>query len=297
MAQASADPSRTRPDEGWPWTVYAKIGFAFVVALAVLYPMPSIMLDPDTSHGWIAIFGLMFGAFSLYGSWERFRDVQLVRDTPTSTVRSLAVGAAEVKSEAHAVAEPLVSPLTQQEACSYAVRVEEHRPDKHDDGSDWQTVFFTHESVPFHVDDGTGRVRVEPEEADFEVEREKVFELDDGELPPEEVREWAREHDVGGRHLTSASSYDRKYYERVLAEGESAYVFGGAQRREDGDFAENERNLVMREHRGTERFIVSDKSEGHLLEDEIVETAGVLALALVCLGYGGMGALVSLGLV
>jgi hypothetical protein len=287
MAEAGTD---------YPWTLYAKIGLAFAVALALLYPLPAMMRDAGTNHGAIAFFGLVFGGFALYGGWSRYMDAQLVRDTPTSTVRSLAVGAAEVKGTAAPVNEPLASPLTRQAACMYQLRVKEQQPDD-DGGSSWETVFYTSEGVPFLLDDGTGSVRVEPDGADLQIERETTIEVDEGDRPPEAVRDWSAEHGVGGRHLTSTSRHDRRLQERVLADGESAYVFGGAQRLEGAGSAENERNLVLREHAGTERFIVSDKSEGELLQDKLVEAAVVLALALVCLPYGIVGSLVWIGIV
>jgi hypothetical protein len=287
MAEAGTD---------YPWTLYAKIGLAFAVALALVYPLPAMMRDAGTNHGAIAFFGLVFGGFALYGGWGRFKNAQLIRNTPTSTIRSMPVGAVEVNGEAAPVEEPLTSPLTQQDACMYQLRVREYRPDGEDD-SDWETVFYTSKHVPFRLDDGTGKVRIDPDDAQLEIDRETGVDVDDGELPPKPVREWANQHGIDSRHLTSTSRYDRKLQERVLEDGESAYVFGGAQRREEARFAENERNLVVREHDGTETFIVSDQSEGELLEDQLVEAAVVLALALVCLPYGIIGSLVWIGIV
>lgn len=308
-------------EPGTSWKLYAKIGLAFAVALALLVPLPSMMQDPGTNHGAIAFFGLLFGLVCLYGGWDRYKRAQLVRDTPTSTVRSLAVGAAEVKGEAEPVDEPLVSPLTNQQACMYSLEIEEYR--SNDEGSNWRTVMSLSDQVPFLVDDGTGRVLVEPGGATLAIEVEERIEVDDGHEPPEELGTWAHEQGMVSRpdepdpeglkdklvdvvdamsaskaetHLVRSASRDRRYTEKVLAAGESTYVFGGAQRRQAADFAENERNLVVREHPGTGRFVVSDKSEDELLEDDLVTTAVVLAIALVFVPYGLVASLFWLGI-
>lgn len=312
----------TETDDGSrSWKLYAKIGLAFAIALALLVPMPALMQDPGTSHGWFALVGLGMGGLFLVGGWKGYKRAQLVRDTPTSKVRSLAVGVAEVKGEAEPVGEPLVSPLTHREACMYSLHVERHDPD--DEGSDWDTVLRLSDQVPFRVDDGTGKARVEPQGADLEIEVEAEVRVDDGEEPPAALGEWAEAEGMvdaadppdregaggwledrvdslsAGRaeaHLVRSDARDRRYRERVLGVGESAYVFGGARRREDADAAENERNLVLREHAGTGRFLVSDKSEPELLADTLVGAGIAIAVALLLLAYGSVAALFWLGL-
>lgn len=305
-------------DSGLSWKTYAGIVACIVVPLALLVPLPSMMADPSTEHGWIALFGTGLGVLGAYIAKDQYGKVQLMRNTPTSKVRSLAVGAAELKGTAHPVDESLTSPLRHNDACMYSLKVEEYRRDQDDSGSNWETVLRLSDEVPFHVDDGTGEVRVEPADASLEIEIEEKVRVDDHDEPPAALGEWAEQQGMvesaeapdregvkgwmkdkwdaatasrAEKHLLHESNYDRRYRERVLEVGEETYVFGGAYPRDGSGSAKNPENLVMETHEGTDVFIVSDKGETGAVNSFIIKAAIGLALFLVGIPYG----LVSLG--
>lgn len=308
---------------GTTWRTWAKIGGIGLVALGLLALLPAYLEGPATDGDalWVNGSGLLFGGLGFVLGWRAFRQRQLIRDTPTSKVRSLAVGAAEVKGEAHPVDEPLVSPLTHREACMYDLEVEEYHPD--DDGSDWHTVLHLEETVPFHLDDGTGEVLVEPGGASLHVEVEEKTRVDDGDEPPPALGRWAEDQglvddadapepegvtdklkdlvasqfaDDAEKHLVRDARHDRRYTEKVLAAGEETYVFGGAEPLEDARSKENARNLVVRRHPGTDTFLVSDRSERELANEKLVGAVLMLCLGVVGLPYGILGSLRWFGL-
>lgn len=308
---------------GTTWKTWAKIGAIVVVAMGLLALLPVYLREGATDGDafWINGLGLLFGGIGFVAGWRTFRQRQLIRNTPTSKVRSLAVGAAEVKGEAHPADEPLVSPLTHEEACMYDLEVEEYHPD--DGGGDWHTVLHLEDAVPFHLDDGTGEILVEPEDASLHIEVEEKVRVDDGCEPPPALGEWAESRglvddadapepegvtdkvkdlvasqfaDDAEKHLVRDSRHDRRYTEKVLAVGERTYVWGGAEPLEDARSKENARNLVIRRHPGTDTFLVSDRSERELANEKLVGTVFLLCLGIVGIPYGVLGSLRWFGL-
>lgn len=303
---------------GTTWKTWAEIGGIVLGALIFLALLPLYLRGgaTDLDAIWVNGLALLAGGWGFRTGWREFRRRQLIRGTPTSKVRSMAVGAVEVKGEARPVDEPLVSPMSHQKACMFELEVEEYHPD--DDGGDWRTVLQLEESVPFHLDDGTGEVLVEPEAASLSIEVEEKIQLDDGDEPPAALGEWAQDRglvdeadapepegitdkisdlvasqfaDDAEKHLVRDSRHDRRYTEKVLAVGEETYVFGGAEPREGVGSQENARNLVVRRHPGTDTFLVSDRSERELANEKLVGTVFLLCLGVVGIPYGVLGSL------
>ena len=115
--------------------------------------------------------------------------------------------------------------------------------------------------APFELDDGTGRIRVEPTlQTKFELSDEHTTEIlvGEGEDPPPQIREFTeRVPEV------EPDPDKRKYVETVLPPGESVYVLGGAEERDDASGGNAER-LVVRRDEGSDRFLVSDMPQKEL---------------------------------
>lgn len=314
---------------GTDWTTYAKIVaiFAGAIGLLVLFGAAGRgkVQDQGVDGTWLVIwssFMLLGGVMAFRTGFQRYRERQLIRDTPTSKVRSIAVGDVEIKGTAHPVDEPLTSPLTEEDVCIWEIEIEEKK--SAEEGSTWNTVLETGDHVPFHLDDGTGRVQVDPQEADLAIEDEAEIALDSGEEPPERLATWTEAQDwwtklgaedaedgndggIGERmqrkmverakeHLTEPQDRKRRLTERTLHVGEETYVFGGARPREDQASPNNPENLVIGVHDGTGKLMITDQGEAAFAEEKLVTTAVVLAAALAFIPMGVWGILVGLGL-
>lgn len=319
----------TTAEEGTRWRTHAKVAAVLVAAIGVLVFLAMGRDELAGSGGspgmliW-STSSLLGGSLALLSGVRQFRDRQLVRNTPTSTVRSLHVGDVEIEGEIQPVDEPLASPLTDQEACLWQLEVERLEEDA--ESSSWSSTLEARDQVPFLLDDGTGQVRVEPEHARVSIERESRYVAESGEPPPAplvawaEQQEWIQAGEADGeapgdgsqgrleqvvlketrerarRQLTEAQSSKRRFTERVLAAGESAYVFGGARPREDAASPSNPENLVVDVHEPTGRLLVSDREEHELVDRKLVETAILLAAGIVFVPAGAWGLLGFLGL-
>ena len=115
--------------------------------------------------------------------------------------------------------------------------------------------------APFELDDGTGRIRVEPTlQTKFELSDEHTTEIlvGEGEDPPPQIREF-----IEGVPEVEPDPDKRKYVETVLPPGESVYVLGGAEERDDASGGNAERFVVRRDE-GSDRFLVSDMPQKKL---------------------------------
>jgi hypothetical protein len=314
---AAAAPARV----GWRST--GKIALALVLTLAALVGLPFLFADASTMDLLeVSLAGLVAGASCLYLAWRRFRRREFVRDTPTSTVRSIAVGTVEITGEATPAGDPARGPLSDREACIAELAVQEVRTDG-DGHPSWETVLTVREDVAFHVDDGTGRVLVDPTEADLATEVEQETEVTSSQAPPERLERWAKRADldarpgeqdpeevlvehavdvatghvphVGDTELLDPDAPDRRYKERILPAGEQAYVLGAAQPREDVEASENARNLVVEHDDTLDEFLVSDKTEDEIVTENLLKTVVFLCVAVVGIPYGLLGLLHAAG--
>lgn len=314
---ATEDPQRAEASGGLG--ARAKIGLtlAIVVAASLVVTGSLPGMNPVTAGGEVPLLGALFpiglGLTAMYFGWRECRRYQLSRNTPTSTVRSLAVGAAEVEGRAVPVDEPLTSPLTGTDAVLHEIEIQQVDPG-HDDQND--TILEASDHVAFAVDDGTGAVRVDPAEAEVLVETEKRTRIPADEDPPAPLAAWAQDgfregtrHQAAGAeasleeafpartiyldedlatYLSKPADRERVVEERVIAVDEPVYVWGAAYRREDADHTRNERNLVMREHGGTGTLVISDGSEPELHEHRIDGALWMLGTAVVALVLGSV---------
>ncbi|WP_254837774.1 DUF3592 domain-containing protein [Natronomonas marina] len=235
-------------NDGMPGAWLAGVGCALVVALGGL--------------------GLVKTGFT------RRKQRTLMRDTPTEDVEALSVGPSEVKGSALAADGPIQAPFSDEECVVADYEIEEY-DDNDDDPGNWHTVESGVLHTPFLVDDGTGRVRVEPhDEATYELDPDDwtTTYVDSGDRGPAPVQQFV-DATEGLSYPADATGKDndRRYKQNLVRDKESVYVFGTAQPR-DGDVGgSNADRLVVRkvgEDDALEEtmFLISDDEEADLVD-------------------------------
>jgi len=186
--------------------------------------------------------------------WAGFHFVRLkrrVENTPTSKIRSIAMGLVEVHGKAWRQY-ALVAPMTQS-ACVY-YRLRKYR---RENNNKWRLIKDVDSShVTFQVDDGTGRVTVDPRGA--------------------AVKAKTRQSGYPGQSALTFTAFDssdenEKWVEDVIYEGTTVYVLGFAQ-----PIHEERRSLRQRtveklrelklDRRALQRYDADD--DGRISEDE-----------------------------
>lgn len=132
--------------------------------------------------------------------------------------------------------------------------------------------------VPFLLEDGSGGVVVDPEDAELEVVPDTDVVVEGLEAPPEEIRDGYV--DIG------TNDVDARYREWYVQPGEEVYVYGDV-----GSQTDNTRELsvdgdVVSRRSPDSIFVISDLSEADLRKSLLRDVAarGVAGLSLLAVG-------------
>ncbi|NQT18158.1 MAG: hypothetical protein HQ592_00530 [Planctomycetes bacterium] len=204
-----------------------------------------------------------------YG-FNRMHRYRMIQDTPTSKVRSIAMGLVEIY--ARAVPERCMQTAYSSIDCVYYKYViKEYR--RHGSGKHtsyrWDRLESDEMLIPFFAADETGQVYVDPTGAEFNLRVKKLYLQKAGlgsllslilpgrrtedseliELDPEESG-FFRMYSVG----------DRKYFEYFIEPDEQMYVLGTA-----ANSPSAPDNVLIRKGQNRPTFIISDRSEKELI--------------------------------
>lgn len=185
------------------------IGISIFVGIALLVKLgnSTSWLGPMLAKGFSS--GAMSGLLAAFFFISGFRLLQLkrlIQNTPTSKIRSIAMGRVEVHGNARRQY-ALFSPMTNI-ACIYYRLVRYKRNSK----NDWVVSSITSSGhVPFWIEDETGRVSIDPSAAT--------------------VKAGHRQESKGGVSTAFGgfSSPDEKWVEEMIYDGALVYVLGEAQ--------------------------------------------------------------------
>lgn len=274
------------------------------------------------SFGGLAFIGLFLtlGWLFVYAGVNRYRQRSLVADTPTSKVRSLAMGRVELDGTVEPLGETFPAPFSGQECVLYRYSIEQYYEDDH--GNDeWQPAESGVQMRAFYLNDGTGRVMVGPANANLDV-RTNVYEVGAGEADPPAVREFLRnrharfdEHRTGGLATVGHATFDveadgmrvgdasqiiqdgrrRRYVEEVLPVGEEVYVFGKAKERPGMSAPDNAANVIVEDADDIPTFTISHRSEEEVLDYSLRLVASLVGFGLAFVVFAFVGLVATAG--
>lgn len=230
----------------------------------------------------IAPFGGYFlGLVLLVLGFHEYGEYNLIRNTPTSTIRSAPMGRVEVKGTTKPTSEEnkLISPFVGEECVGYECEVEEYNYD--DDGSNWQTVYQTRETIPFLLEDDTGRIMIDGEQAEWSIGSSDYREEFDENEAPDRIKNFlqkeieqnqALDFDLlGGDHF--------RFTENRIDVNEDLYVLGGAEPIDHRDDLDSDQtDTVIGKDERTDMFYISDESEEAIITSKwwgIVTAIGI----------------------
>ncbi len=149
-----------------------RIGPIIVIAvLAVTLSKGMIGSAAGRDLEWILDLAAATGAgFLVRHGFRLLRKKNMIENVPSSPIRSVAMGLAEIKGKAPGRA-VMPAPLSQTSCLYYRYLVEEERT-RPKGGREWVTVDRGESNVPFQVEDPTGRILVNPDGADIMLGRD-----------------------------------------------------------------------------------------------------------------------------
>jgi hypothetical protein len=232
--------------------------------------LENIMAEKDPiCCGFFAFFA---GLALLYSGVQKYLLLQKITNTPTSKVRSAAVGLVELHGKA-ICKDPTHSPITKQKCAWWRLNAEYYQSGKH---GGWRTIMNAVSGVPFYLEDDTGKILVKPLGAQIDIPMDHAFTgyitevgffgishkklpqpvLDYIESSPPEIKKKFMAH----------NHQNIRVHEYFIAEGDPLYVLGTAQPKEGAASAVGHENLVVGLGKHEKAFYISDTQEKNLVE-------------------------------
>ncbi len=246
-------PPPAQAGRGWSNPTFWIGGIGAAIATAIM-----ILLDMSDSHlmNKVAYHAFASGAIpaliSYMAFWYAFHFLRMKRqieNTPTSKIRSIAMGMVEVKGEA-VRKYALVSPMSQIPCVYY--RLTRYRRKERD--HQWRvTGISSSNNVPFYIEDETGRVEVNPAGC--------------------RVTAGTRQEGSPGRIglMKAVTESDEKWVEEVIVDGTLLYVLGfAALKRHEGPTLTEKKIEALRELKRNPRDLQQFdlNGDGQIDEDE-----------------------------
>ncbi len=244
-------PAKSGP--GWSSPTFW-LGSAGAAAAAVIMFLANLnagdLLNKFAYHAFAsgALSALVAGAMFSYGFYF-LRMRRQIENTPTSKIRSIAMGMVEVKGEA-VRKYALISPMSQTPCVFYRLTKYKRRARDHQ----WRvTSVSSSNNVPFYIEDETGRVEVNPEGC--------------------QVRAGTKQEGTPGQVglMKIVNDSDEKWVEEVIVDGTLLYILGfaAAKRLEGPTLAEKKVAALRKLKRNPQDLQQFDRNgDGQIDRDE-----------------------------
>ncbi len=234
----------------------------------------------------ILFYSLAGFAGGLYLFWRGFywlKQKNAIENTPTSKVRGLAMGIAEVYGKVVPASEVLKSPFSGKDCVYYRYSIEEYRSSGK--SRYWHTVDAGKGLTHFFIQDQTGKVLVDPQGAEIDIPLDYESKSGFGKDPSAIVRRFlkAREKSFEGLFMNKTM----RYREHFIAPGDKLYVLGTASDNPFVEEATGKENSDVMMQKGQNIFYISDSHEKDILNRFAWKVWGGLlggaALMVACL--------------
>ena len=229
----------------------------------------------------LALFG--GGLFGFFWGLREYWRLRLLKNTPTAKINSVAIGLAELQG--HAVPrETMTSPIEQLPCVYWHYKVEELR--RSGKNRYWATIAEDKSHVPFYIEDDTGKILVDPEDADVDIPQDLCEETGMFSSLSACTQGFCSRQGYG----TGFFERNKRFTEWMIAPRDPLFVFGTVTAPE-GQMAglrKTEDRLVCYD-RASKFFLIADKSAKDIESEFAWKSFGGII-------GGGLAALVGLGI-
>ncbi len=245
-------------------------------------------IEMDAVCGGIILF--LIGILIIFNGVQMYLTMRKVQNTPTSKIRSVAMGLAEVYGKALSVVENY-SPFTNEKCVYYKIQVQAYIERKGDDDtSSWTTILNKELNNIFKLQDDTGIINVDPKGADInlDVARSKEGNITKKLLSlsgvNEEIVSFINKLDKNEQNIINRYKNNKiKVTEWRIIEGEKVYVLGSVEPSTSNE--QTERYTVKKG--GEKIMFISNKEEMKLVSKlkwgVLFRLAGGLILSVIAM--------------
>lgn len=224
---------------------------------------PRIMILQDTAL--IGLLLILVGIVLFIVGVYFHKRKRLIADTPTSKIRSLAMGLVEIFGQVIPVKNNVFkSPFTDNDCVYYRYTVEEYKSSGKN--SHWVTVKKEEQRTLFYLKDETGMVLVEPTGAQIDAKKDFEFQSSLGKDPPEQVIRFLTAHHLSHEGFLGLNKTMR-YQETIIAPNDSLYIMGtaGANPHKKEGQTDHVESIMIQKGAIEKHYYISDKPEKQIL--------------------------------
>lgn len=125
-------------------------------------------IEMDAICGGIILF--LIGLAIMFNGIQMYLTMRKVQNTPTSKIRSVAMGLAEVYGKANSYVEK-ISPFSNEKCSYYKIQVQAYIEARNEDeSSSWKTILTKELNDVFKLTDDTGTINVDPKGAEINLD-------------------------------------------------------------------------------------------------------------------------------
>lgn len=229
------------------------------------------------------------GLLLILFAFHSLKQKRKIENTPTSKIRSLAMGLVEIKGIANdagkeslkiadnsddkslAVASFFsrinkatsnISPFTKKKCVYYSVNIEELRSTGK--SSTWVQVYLSVYIKPFYVQDDTGKILIDPKDATFEPSQTFTEQSGFGKDPSKSVMDYLKDNNIKFEGFFGMNKKMR-FTEKAIFEGDEVYVMGEAMPSGKMSSVSHE-NIVIGKKRRNGFYYISSNSEKTIIK-------------------------------
>jgi hypothetical protein len=235
---------------------------------------------------------LLFGLVLIYGGTQRYLLAQRIKNTPTSKVRSAAVGLVELSGKARCK-DPMDSPISKVRSVYWCIKGEYYKPGKH---GGWRDIYNASSSMQFYLEDDTGRMLIEPKDAEVEIPTDfsssghltegGVLGMFKSKVLDKKVLDFLAATPAANSAFNSHSGYDLRITESFIAEGDPLFVMGSAEPLKGASSALAHENLIMKKGANVDIMYLSDSGETKVVQKVGGSVWWMLGLGLILSAIG-----------
>ncbi len=228
----------------------------------------------------LGIFGLLF----FYAGLDEIKEYKVIQSLPTSRIRSLAIGLAEVSGRVVPFKEELMAPLSKKRCVYYKCEVYEWKSSGKSSG--WKKVEEVSSYRPFYIEDNTGTVLVDPKGAKFNLPISYSYQSPFSLIPPsppQEISELLKSLGISQGSFLFRKKF--KVVEECLPVGSSIYILGWVgdnPYKEEATAKFGYEDLMIQKRKGRP-FIISTEKERKFLRKLLLESVTFLIVGITLL--------------
>jgi len=238
-----------------------------------------------SSLGFFPIF-LLIGGITYFLAFYFLKIKHLIQNTPTSKIRSVAMGFAEVcgKVIPYEINGLLTSPFSNEKCVYYKYIIQEYRSSgKH---SSWVTIKQGVEKRLFYTEDETGRILVDPNKASIDISRKNTFDSGLGKDPPYNVKQFLERQNIRFEGIIFGINKMMRYIEYFIKPNDRLYVMGTVEDNpfvKDASVIDGVADMMITKGKNVKFYHISDKTEKSIKTKYSIISGGLFIFGTIIL--------------